>query len=405
MNVQDLLTAPFMRGSVLIAGEGGLLNEVTWAAPDADLEFNNWILPGLLVVATQEYLKDEDALVYFNRVLVHKPAVVVYFPKGRPGYTARETMNKTAVRWHDENNIPLICITRQTSTISFLKNFSITAATWFNQEDRERRWLEEICMNSEFAGAESVAKTCGYNPDYVYYASSLSITRKRQEKSPINAEIEINAASGFLHRELGFKEAPVLSYTTPDSVISFIPRKEDETRLEFRDRILNVMHKPHSEVSESKWKISLGTKARSISHFHQSYVNALKTKDLVNSLKITDRVTFYNDWYMHMLLLDEDREVLQEQMEYTLNPILDSPELLDTLSDYLYFGESLKTTSEQIFIHVNTLKYRLKRISKLLGCNLDDPNVRFRLRIAITIYKYLEGSTERERERERNGFE
>ena len=76
-------------------------------------------------------------------------------------------------------------------------------------------------------------------------------------------------------------------------------------------------------------------------------------------------------------------------MERTLSPILDNVELLDTLCDYLTFGENLKLTAEHMHIHTNTIKYRLQKISSILNCDLGDPNVRFRLRMVITIYRYL----------------
>lgn len=95
---------------------------------------------------------------------------------------------------------------------------------------------------------------------------------------------------------------------------------------------------------------------------------------------------------MHLLLLRGSKHVLHEQIDFVLGPILNEPELLETLDSYLKHSENLKTTSEHLFLHVNTLKYRLQRISELLNCNLKDADTRFRLRMALTIEYYLRNS-------------
>lgn len=144
-------------------------------------------------------------------------------------------------------------------------------------------------------------------------------------------------------------------------------------------------------MSASKWRLFVGSRARDLSEFNRSYLQATKTREIINRLRISDRIAYYNDYYMHMLILDQPEEKLREQMEYVLGPIMDNSELIETLTNYLVFGESLKVTSEKMYVHVNTLKYRLNRISDLLVVDLKDPNARFKLRTAITIYRFLTG--------------
>ena len=49
-------------------------------------------------------------------------------------------------------------------------------------------------------------------------------------------------------------------------------------------------------------------------------------------------------------------------------PLLDhSSELLTTLWCYLDNGRSLEATARELFVHPNTVRYRLKRISEVIG--------------------------------------
>jgi purine catabolism regulator len=57
--------------------------------------------------------------------------------------------------------------------------------------------------------------------------------------------------------------------------------------------------------------------------------------------------------------------------------------LLETLRAFLESGGELKSAAEKIFIHRNTLDYRLRRIEKILQYDIRDPETQFRLRLAM----------------------
>ena len=55
-----------------------------------------------------------------------------------------------------------------------------------------------------------------------------------------------------------------------------------------------------------------------------------------------------------------------------MKPVKKNEELMHTLCTYLLDAQrDLQKTSELLFVHRNTVKYRLKRISEILGCDLS----------------------------------
>ena len=64
--------------------------------------------------------------------------------------------------------------------------------------------------------------------------------------------------------------------------------------------------------------------------------------------------------------------------------------LLPTLRAYLYHDGHHSRTAEQLFIGVTTLKYRLSRISELLGADLRNGDVRFQLQLEVRLNDFLE---------------
>ena len=61
------------------------------------------------------------------------------------------------------------------------------------------------------------------------------------------------------------------------------------------------------------------------------------------------------------------------------------PDLLETLVTYLETGRSLELTARELFVHSNTVRYRLKRISELIGWDPTGARESFTLQVATVI--------------------
>jgi DNA-binding PucR family transcriptional regulator len=67
-------------------------------------------------------------------------------------------------------------------------------------------------------------------------------------------------------------------------------------------------------------------------------------------------------------------------------PIADTgPVLIDTLAAYLESGSSVEAAARLLFVHPNTVRYRLRRIVDLSGLTPTDPRDAYTLRLALTL--------------------
>jgi DNA-binding PucR family transcriptional regulator len=83
-----------------------------------------------------------------------------------------------------------------------------------------------------------------------------------------------------------------------------------------------------------------------------------------------------------MLVGDEDarRTLLSE----VYGPLLGvGGHLLETLGAYLSEGRSLEATARLLFVHPNTVRYRLRRIATITGWDPTDAREGFVLQIAL----------------------
>jgi sugar diacid utilization regulator len=87
-------------------------------------------------------------------------------------------------------------------------------------------------------------------------------------------------------------------------------------------------------------------------------------------------------------------DALAQSVAQTLTPLLaadsrDRSELVHTLRVHLDQDRRLAASARALHIHVNTLRYRLKRITTLLSVDLDEPETRFLLTLALRLSPVL----------------
>ncbi|WP_194288542.1 PucR family transcriptional regulator, partial [Ornithinicoccus halotolerans] len=66
--------------------------------------------------------------------------------------------------------------------------------------------------------------------------------------------------------------------------------------------------------------------------------------------------------------------------------------LLETGSAYLEAGGSLEATARTLFVHANTVRYRLRRIAETVGLDLTRPRDAWIVRVALAYGRIAHGS-------------
>jgi hypothetical protein len=87
--------------------------------------------------------------------------------------------------------------------------------------------------------------------------------------------------------------------------------------------------------------------------------------------------------------LDGDEHARRFLVEEVYVPLLAAgAPLLDTLTTYLEQGSSLEATARLLFVHPNTVRYRLRRVTELTGYVPADGRAAFTLRIALVLGRF-----------------
>ena len=116
----------------------------------------------------------------------------------------------------------------------------------------------------------------------------------------------------------------------------------------------------------------------------------------------TRPVVSFDDLGVWRLLARPDSDDLQNLVDHWIGALIDydrehHSELLKTLLVYLNEFGALEATAAKLFVHRNSLRYRLMRIAELTGWDLNDPEHRFHLNLACRAWlvrQTLEGPSQ-----------
>lgn len=190
-----------------------------------------------------------------------------------------------------------------------------------------------------------------------------------------------------------------------------IPRTEEKEVAVGENEII-ILQKQKGDYSEHKIKIT--NKIRELSNFasekaginfttgigqpeesmelYRSYYEAKQAILVKECLGEHGSIAFYEDLGIMRLLISVGEYKLKTFTDELLAPLFSldkaaAEELITTLNVYFDNDEDQRETAKELFIHINTLKYRLNRIQEILGINLRKLEGKLNLFFALKCYQ------------------
>ncbi|WP_020617107.1 PucR family transcriptional regulator [Paenibacillus daejeonensis] len=144
-------------------------------------------------------------------------------------------------------------------------------------------------------------------------------------------------------------------------------------------------------------QLCLGRQAAGQSEVPVSCREAKRAVEVATVCGMTEPVVHYGELGVYLLLYRLQGTLELEEFKRTyLEPLLrydakHQGSLLHTLRVYFQCNGNARETADQLFIHYNTVTYRLDRIRTELGLRLDDPETRLQLQLAVKLVDIKDG--------------
>jgi DNA-binding PucR family transcriptional regulator len=141
----------------------------------------------------------------------------------------------------------------------------------------------------------------------------------------------------------------------------------------------------------------LGPEVATVSDAHKSSKAALSGFAVVRAWPKASRPISADDLLAERALAG-DMLAKSTLIQRIYRPLAEhSPELLETLGTYLDSGRSLESTARELFVHPNTVRYRLKRISEIIGWDATGAREAFILQVAMVLGSMSETESRKRR--------
>lgn len=139
----------------------------------------------------------------------------------------------------------------------------------------------------------------------------------------------------------------------------------------------------------------VGKITRSARCIGKSHIQALRLERLQRLRGNEATLSFYDEaGIMKLLLAIDDREMLESYRDDTVGVLilhdqLNGSDYVRVLDCYLKHSGSIRDAAEDLYVHRNTVNYKIRRIEEMLGCNLSDFATRERMDIGLRAEEVL----------------
>jgi carbohydrate diacid regulator len=134
--------------------------------------------------------------------------------------------------------------------------------------------------------------------------------------------------------------------------------------------------------------IGLGPIAKKFEQVNRGYKNSILALKINSNNNEVNQIYHLSDYYIEALISNTVKDFSNWYMEIIPSFLIDHPDrelLSETIKCWCLSGFNLKKASEMLFIHRNTLNYRILKISKLSNMNLRNPKKAINLYLSILL--------------------
>lgn len=161
-----------------------------------------------------------------------------------------------------------------------------------------------------------------------------------------------------------------------------------------KDDIQLIQKELIERIERFNFNIGAGTFITEVQQISESYQQASYVLDFLGATERQNVIYYYKQLGIMRLLWQINQEELKEFTTEYLAKLIEydkgnSTEWLDTLGVYLEEGGSIQQAAKRLYIHPNTMSYRVKRIKEILGIDLQEQEVQLNLLAAYKICKYI----------------
>lgn len=402
MNCEELMNMSQVKaGMKLVAGERGIDRNIRWiyfadCVQCLDENFNvaELIHGEELVIVTNESLTgDDDKIIDMIKVMVKKNIAAFVINEGQ--------ISQRVIDYCNEIELPLYELSVELHLIDLSQIVCKALVEEESNTNSRERILSSILYSDNLNAKEVIeqANYLGVNLSGKYRVVMLQIhepeglpnhQKKVDEGYLMEMRENIKKSIKNEFQSYGLRRVMVLSQM--DTAVVLLPAE-----LFSRDLLVTILHNIIKKVEGNYHypvKAGVGTGYEYIEDFKKSYEEAKNTLAISKIATKEQKVYFYEDLGIYSLITQiTNGKFLDDYVESKIGKLIKADqmqegELCETLESYLEHNCNANATAEALFIHRNTMRYRMDKIKRILEDDISDMSVFLELKLAFAIRRY-----------------
>lgn len=399
ISCKEILELPSLKKMRLVGGQMGLDRNIRWVHFIDLPDVLAWVQGGELLFITGIGLNDieADLLKLIEGIAKKRLAGLVinvgpYIP----------SIPESVIQKADELSFPVFELPWEVKLVDVTQDVSRYIVMKETEQKSINDLLENILFNTVYDYPTLIRRAAYYGydlnqPHQVGIVRACNFDNLLQEHQDEILLMTIRERFEAAVREVLSKHFKrILSITRVDSIIFLIP----EVIYKNRDKLDNVVimeeiiQNCKLKLPKINLNIGLGKCFTDLIQATTSFDQARLALKFADFVQEQNRVYCYQNLGVYKLLFELDENILEEYYQETLGKLAEydqkhGTELIPTLKVYLQENGNSIQAAKKLFIHKNTLIYRLKKVENITGKNVDKMQDRVSLLMGLIIGRQI----------------
>ncbi|AGX41875.1 PucR family transcriptional regulator [Clostridium saccharobutylicum] len=404
ISVKDIFKLDSLKKLNLLAGEAGLEKGIEWIYVaecfENPLDGIKWLQGGEIIFITGVGIKNNmDMLIKLIEGISEKNGSGLIVNIGPYINEVSEEVIKIA----DKLELPLFTLPWEVKLVEVSREISNAIVLSRIEENSLTHFLSNILFGDGELEGDAIEKAAyfGYNLageccicviDIDGFERYLKLKKLEDEISISRIKITFRK----IVQDILEKHALKVPIIDKDDAVILFNRSEENCMKRLQNALKEIQEVIKRRIDGLSVSVGIGNPYRDLKMMKQSLNEAELAIDSAKCQGLDDTITQYKDIGIYGLLFNiKNKNVLENYYLDALGSISNSDDknkdgnLLKILETYLNENCSITVTAEKLFLHRNTLKYKIKKIEELLECDLHNFDDCMKIKIALYINKIL----------------
>lgn len=373
-------------GVELIAGESGLNNKVRWTHIVESEEIARFLQGEEIVFTTGVSINNDIDLLNIIKITKYQNASGIIVNTGK--YVNK--ISKEVIDYCNENNHPLFIMPWEIRIPDIMRNLTIKIL----ESERTYTEISNAIKDAIFLPTHEelyiqTLEKVGFKCDWNYIVSIIEL--EANDDTVKNIPNHAEAVKSYIEDNLSYIKNNYFAVNVGNSVVIVFYNKTD---LEV-DKVLKKLYIGIDKYfNKLKFYVGIGKHTNNLKNLYRGYEEA-KNVAKINRLISNNNVHIrYSEVAIYRLLLGmENKDIIKEFHDETIGDLevydkVNNTDYVELLISYFDNNCKINETAKSLYLHRNTVNYKINKIEEILDLNLNDIGDKSKIYLSLMI-RYL----------------